>query len=73
VRRLTDQDGQRWKSSSRGDAAWKEETDRVASRNADARKQGKQRRETYERSREDARRAAAAKQHAELMNRRRTP
>jgi hypothetical protein len=65
-------DGAGWKSSSRGETAWKETRERVASRNADARKQGKQRRETYERSREDARRAAAAKQHAQLM-RRRTP
>jgi hypothetical protein len=65
-------DGAGWKSSSRGESAWKETRERVASRNADARKQGKQQRETYERGREDARRAAAAKQHAQLM-RRRTP
>jgi hypothetical protein len=65
-------DGAGWKSSSRGETAWKETRERVASRNADAHKQGKQRRETYERNREDARRAAAAKQHAQLM-RRRTP
>ena len=63
-------DGAGWKSSSRGESAWKETRERVASRNADARKQGKQQRETYERSREDARRAAAAKQHAQLMTRR---
>ncbi len=65
-------DGAGWKSSSRGETAWKETRDRVASRNADARKQGKQRRESYERNREEARRAAAARQHAELL-RRRTP
>jgi hypothetical protein len=65
-------DGAGWKSSSRGESAWKETRERVASRNADARKQGKQQRETYERGREDARRAAAAKQHAQLM-RQRTP
>jgi hypothetical protein len=59
-----------WKSSSRGETAWKETKERVASRNADARKQGKLQRESYERSREDARRAAAAKQHAQLLNRR---
>jgi hypothetical protein len=63
-------DGTGWKSSSRGEAAWKEARDRVASRNADARKDGKQRRDSYERSREDARRAAAAKQQAELLKRR---
>jgi hypothetical protein len=56
-----------WKSSSRGDAAWKETTDDVATRNAEARKRGKQQRESYERTREDARRAAAAKQHVELL------
>jgi len=65
-------DGTGWKSSGRGEAAWKEARERVASRNADARKQGKQERETYERTREDARRAAAAKRDAQLM-RRRTP
>jgi hypothetical protein len=70
VRMTQHDDGTGWKSSSRGEAAWKETRDRVASRNADARKQGKQRRESYERSRDDARRAAAAKQHARLLNRR---
>jgi hypothetical protein len=58
-----------WQSSSRGEAAWKEARDEVASRNAEARKAGKQRRETYERTREDARRAASAKQRAELLKR----
>ena len=68
---MAEQDeGGGWKSSSRGEAAWKETRDRVASRNADARKDGKQRRDSYERSREDARRAAAAKQQAELLKRR---
>jgi hypothetical protein len=59
-----------WKSSSRGEAAWKEAKEGIASRNAEARKEGNRRRESYERSREDARRAAAARQHAELLNRR---
>lgn len=63
-------DGKGWKSSTRGEAAWKEARERIASRNADARKQGKQRRETYEHSREEARRAAAAKLHARLLKRR---
>jgi hypothetical protein len=62
-------DGVGWKSSSRGDTAWKEARERVASRNADARKRGKQEREAYERSREDARRAVAAERHAELLRR----
>jgi hypothetical protein len=64
------QDGAGWKSSSRGDAAWKETMDRVASRNSEARKQGKIERDTYERGREDARRAASAKRHAKLLNKR---
>ena len=58
-----------WTSSSRGEAAWKETKDDVASRNAEARREGKRKRETYERGREDARRAAAAKQRAALLNR----
>ena len=63
-------DGAGWKSSSRGEAAWKETMDRVASRNADARREGRRERDAYEREREDARRAAAAKRHAELLKRR---
>ena len=59
-----------WKSSSRGETAWKETKDQVASRNADARKQGKQRRDSYERSREDARRQAAAREHAQMLSQR---
>jgi hypothetical protein len=58
-----------WSSSTRGEAAWKETRERIASRNADARKEGKQRREAYEQTREVARRAAAARQHAELVKR----
>jgi hypothetical protein len=63
-------DGAGWKSSSRGEAAWKESRERIAARNADARREGKQRRESYEGSREEARRAAAARRHAELLTRR---
>jgi hypothetical protein len=59
-----------WQSSSRGEAAWKETKDHVAARNVEARKEGKRRRESYERSREDARRAAEARLHAQLLNRR---
>lgn len=57
--------------STRGDSAWKEARERVASRNAEARKAGKAGREAYERQREMARQAAAAKSHAELVNRHR--
>jgi hypothetical protein len=65
-------DGSGWKSSSRGERAWKEASERVAARNAEARKAGRLEREAYERDREDARRAAAQRRHAELL-RRRTP
>jgi hypothetical protein len=69
---MTEQhDGVGWKSSSRGEAAWKETMERVATRNTEARKAGKLERDTYERGREDARRAAAAKRHAKLLGGRR--
>jgi hypothetical protein len=63
-------DSSTWKSSTRGDSAWKEARERVASRTAEARKAGKVEREAYERERETARRAADAKSHAELLKRR---
>jgi hypothetical protein len=66
------EDGPTWKSSTRGEQAWKEAMERVASRNAEARKAGKREREAYERNRENARQAGAARRHAELQ-RRRTP
>ena len=67
---MTDQDdSSTWKSSSRGEQAWKEERERVASRNAEARKLGKVEREAYERGREIVRQTAAAKSHADLVNR----
>jgi hypothetical protein len=65
-------DGSGWKSSARGERAWKEATEEVASRNADARKVGRSERDAYERGREDVRRAAARKRHAQLL-RQRTP
>ena len=68
---MTEQDdGTGWKSSGGGEAAWKEALGRVATRNAEARKRGKEERDTYERGREEARRAAAAKRHAKLLKRR---
>jgi hypothetical protein len=67
---MTQQDGSStWKSSSRGELAWKEARERVASRNAEARKAGKAERESYERERELVRQTAAARSHAELVNR----
>jgi hypothetical protein len=56
--------------STRGEAAWKETREGIASRNADTRKAGKAERETYEREREAMRHAAAAKRQAKLVNRR---
>ena len=67
---MTKDDGLGWKSSSRGEAAWKEAREHIAARNAEARKHGKHRRESYEQTREEARRATAARQHAELLSRR---
>jgi hypothetical protein len=58
-------DGAGWKPSGRGEAACEETKERIASRNAHARKQGRQRRASYEHSREEARRAAAARQRAQ--------
>ena len=59
-----------WTSSTRGDRAWKEETDRVASRNADARKAGRIEREAYERQRDEARHVADAERRAKLVKKR---
>jgi hypothetical protein len=56
-----------WQSSARGEQAWKEATDEVASRNADARKTGRSEREDYERERADVRRAAAVKRDAKFL------
>jgi hypothetical protein len=61
-----------WQSSTRGDKAWKEATDAVDAKNAAARKAGRQERETYERGREDARHAEAAKRHAKLLKSRKS-
>jgi hypothetical protein len=68
---MTEQDdGSGWKSSARGEQAWREATERVASRNAESRKNAKSQREAYEREREDRRRAAEQRRHAQLLNRR---
>jgi hypothetical protein len=57
----------------RGEAAWKEARDRVAERNARAKKAGKQEREAYERGQNDARRAAELRRTGELARGLRTP
>jgi hypothetical protein len=68
---MVEQDeGSGWKSSTRGEQAWKEARERVASRNAESRKVGRLEREAYERERDDARRAAEQRRHAKLLNRR---
>jgi hypothetical protein len=59
-----------WTPSTRGEAAWKETREAVASRNAETRKTGKAERETYERERAAMLHASAAKRHAKLVNRR---
>jgi 5-methylcytosine-specific restriction endonuclease McrA len=59
--------GSTWHSSARGERAWNEDMDRVASRNADARKTGRKEREEQERERAEARRSAEAKRHARLL------
>jgi hypothetical protein len=68
---MTDQAGSSgFTPSTRGDAAWQEARDRVASRNADARKSGKVERETYERERAAMKHAAAARRQGKVSGRR---
>jgi hypothetical protein len=69
VRMAEKDDGAGWKSSTRGEQAWKEAMEGVASRNAEARKAGKRRREEYERGRADLLRASAARRQEQLMSR----
>ncbi|MFL5896253.1 MAG: hypothetical protein ACJ76Z_14220 [Thermoleophilaceae bacterium] len=54
-------------TSPRGDAAWKAETERVAQRNAEATRAGKQRRAEYEEGRETSRRAAEGREMARFI------
>jgi hypothetical protein len=68
---MTEQgDMSEWKSSARGESAWKETRERVAARNDEVRKSGRRQREGYEREREEVRQAAAARRHAQLLKRR---
>jgi len=68
---VTDQAGNSgFKPSGRGDAAWQEARDKIASRNADARRAGKVERETYEREREAMKQAAAAARQSQRRGRR---
>lgn len=70
VRMAKPDDTSNWQSSASGEKGWKETRDRIAARNADARKAGKQRREAYERQRADLRRAAVSRGDAGLTDRR---
>jgi hypothetical protein len=68
---VTDEAGSSsFKGSTRGDAAWQEARDRIASRNAEARTAGKAERETYEREREAMKQASAAARRAGRLGRR---
>lgn len=53
--------------SKRGEAAWKEEKDRIAARNEQARKAGRQRRDAKDRVRVAARVAADRREMAEAL------
>jgi hypothetical protein len=57
-------------SSRRGEAAWKDNLERIAERNAKAKKEGKQRRQAYERQKDEARRRRELRQLADLPGRR---
>jgi hypothetical protein len=70
VRMAENADGSTWKPSTRGEQAWKEAMEDVASRNAAARRAGKLEREASERGRDDLLRAAAERRRAHLVNRR---
>jgi hypothetical protein len=70
---MTDQSDGQSESSARGEAAWKQAREAVAARNQRAQKEGREQRQAYERERDDARRAAETRAHAQLLRARRTP
>jgi hypothetical protein len=71
---MNDHDGSSgFTPSTRGEAAWKEARERVASRNEDARKSGKAEREAYERERDAMMKHAAAARRQVKPAKRRTP
>ena len=55
------------KPAKRGEAAWKEAKERVAERNAKARKEGKQQRQNYERKKAEERQRAEQRQMAQAL------
>jgi hypothetical protein len=72
VRMAENADGSTWKPSTRGEQAWKEAMEDVASRNDATRRAGRLQREASERGRDDLLRAAAERRHTKLVNRRTT-
>ena len=70
VRMAEPDDTSNWQSSATGEKGYKEARDRIAARNADARKAGKQARAAYERERASMRRAAESRGDAGLTGRR---
>ena len=71
IRKSKDEVDTGWQSSARGEQAWKEATDKVASRNADVSKTGKKEREEHERERAEERRSALTERQAKLLKRKR--
>ena len=55
------------KPAKRGEAAWKEAKEKVAERNAQARKAGKQQRQDYERGKAEERQKAERRQMAQAL------
>lgn len=68
---MSDDEGQQEEQplGKRGEAAWKEDRERIAKRNEQARKAGRERRSAYERSREEGRMEAERRRMAELLKR----
>jgi hypothetical protein len=67
---MAEHDDGSWKTSTRGEQAWKETKERIATRNAEVSKSGKQERESYDRERATVRNTAAVKRDAKLQKRR---
>jgi len=70
---MTDQPNDEGRTTSaRGEAAWKETRERLSARNLQARKEGRARREVFERERDGLLRAAKGRRH-QYAGGRRTP
>jgi hypothetical protein len=55
--------------SRRGEAAWKDNLERIAERNAKVKKEGMEQRKAYERQKDEARRVRELRQLADLSRR----